>query len=78
MQYTDFHFHFDSPDRTLPDQDNAVKWRRRGADRRAPIAELQENPDGYVEKRTSGDRRRHILERVSKIIFPRGKDGYGY
>lgn len=50
------------------------KWRRRGLERR----QTGQKSADYVEKRSSGDRRRHLLQQVSKVIFPRGKDGYGF
>lgn len=78
MQFTDFHFNLENPDKILPKPDKGSKWRRRVADRRTQATERLLESNGFVEKRTSGDRRRHILERVSKVIFPRGKDGYGY
>jgi hypothetical protein len=59
---------------TDPALSGGAKWRRRGDERRGSKRESSD----YIEKRSSGDRRTHLLKQVSKIIFPRGKDGYGY
>lgn len=61
-----------------PDVDLSVfqnlKWRRRGIDRRLSESCSPAENDAYVEKRCAGDRRHHLLDMISKIIFPRLKD----
>jgi hypothetical protein len=51
-----------------------LKWRRRGTDRRAEHLDGPRGEDRYAEKRSVGDRRRHLMEVISKIIFPRLND----
>lgn len=53
---------------------DTLKWRRRGTDRRSVDLDESRVGDGYAENRSLGDRRRHLMDVISKIIFPRIKD----
>ncbi|MBU1169218.1 MAG: hypothetical protein KKD44_06610 [Proteobacteria bacterium] len=66
---------------TTPDTTSSLhptKWRRRGKERRLTADGSSKSQSDYSEKRTSSDRRFHFLEFFSKIIFPRGHDGFDH
>ncbi|GAB6093826.1 hypothetical protein JCM14469_00780 [Desulfatiferula olefinivorans] len=51
-----------------------LKWRRRGTDRRSARLDAPPGAGDHVEKRCVGDRRRSLMDVISKIIFPRLND----
>ena len=50
-----------------------LKWRRK-CERRRQFSESGFNAAGHVEKRDIGDRRSHLMDAISHIIFPKSNE----